>query len=353
MNHPCDGDIEHGNILDHDETWKGGWEGFSSGDVEHELQELWKGVWTKDDARRTIFKFESGALMGPSDDFPARSSLYGVEWARLYACPTLGYAGPNANMTARMKANSDGNYSVRQALSWFVLKTVEVDVDISAYRELVADNVETNSRFNGGEVCGTKNAIDILHTTQCSGVSTLGLDGEMYYGQLEEILELTYIGNHGVAYILDHTVGDAESPEKVHYEDLIKTWWKMHSKGRDWGALRTQKTCRRSYWDMIEHAKILVRAGVIPTPYKTDQDILDEVVPSTKRQKHVGERGEVTGCASTSRRLRVLRHFQDVISREEMDRDIVAKEDQEAKLFMDATPREGREKRAYLAAIEG
>ncbi|GJZ53525.1 Myc-type, basic helix-loop-helix domain-containing protein, partial [Tanacetum coccineum] len=39
---------------------------------------------------------------------------------------------------------------------------------------------------------------DILHTTQCSGVSTLGLDGEMYYGQLEEILELTYIGHRKV-----------------------------------------------------------------------------------------------------------------------------------------------------------
>ncbi|PWA47530.1 hypothetical protein CTI12_AA479680 [Artemisia annua] len=36
---------------------------------------------------------------------------------------------------------------------------------------------------------------DILHTTQSSGVSTPGLNGEMYYGQLEEILELTYIGN--------------------------------------------------------------------------------------------------------------------------------------------------------------
>ncbi|GKF51506.1 hypothetical protein Tco_0147973, partial [Tanacetum coccineum] len=35
---------------------------------------------------------------------------------------------------------------------------------------------------------------DILHTTQNSGVSTPGLDGEMYYGQLEEIMELIYIG---------------------------------------------------------------------------------------------------------------------------------------------------------------
>ncbi|GKA15580.1 hypothetical protein Tco_0695327 [Tanacetum coccineum] len=65
---------------------------------------------------------------------------------------------------------------------------------------------------------------DILHTTQCSGVSTLGLDGMCNYGQLEEILELTYIGNQVdaspvnddnananeailAAYYIDHTVG--------------------------------------------------------------------------------------------------------------------------------------------------
>lgn len=39
---------------------------------------------------------------------------------------------------------------------------------------------------------------DKLHTTQSSGVSTPGPDGAMYYGQLEEILELTYMGNRKV-----------------------------------------------------------------------------------------------------------------------------------------------------------
>ena len=39
---------------------------------------------------------------------------------------------------------------------------------------------------------------DKLHTTQCSGVSTPDPDGEMYYGQLEEILELTYLGDRKV-----------------------------------------------------------------------------------------------------------------------------------------------------------
>ncbi|GJU12662.1 Myc-type, basic helix-loop-helix domain-containing protein [Tanacetum coccineum] len=47
-----------------------------------------------------------------------------------------------------------------------------------------------NKSLNNCPICN----LDILHTTQSSGVSTPGLDGEMYYGQLEEILELTYIG---------------------------------------------------------------------------------------------------------------------------------------------------------------
>ncbi|GKE43295.1 Myc-type, basic helix-loop-helix domain-containing protein, partial [Tanacetum coccineum] len=85
-------------------------------------------------------------------------------------------------------------HSRRQAVVWFVLNnSPEVDADILAYREESPDNVET---ING--VKFVVHERDILHTTQCSGVSTLGLDGEMYYGQLEEILELTYIGHRKV-----------------------------------------------------------------------------------------------------------------------------------------------------------
>ncbi|GJS30997.1 hypothetical protein Tco_0491617 [Tanacetum coccineum] len=127
----------------------------------------------------------------------------------------------------RLGRNDD---DVRQAVVWFVLNnSPEVDADILAYREKSPDNVETNfpawfnhkireKKVNDGcseelfslacgpiSTCtypacivnGVKFVVherDIFHTTQCSGVSTLGLDGEMYYGQLEEILELTYIG---------------------------------------------------------------------------------------------------------------------------------------------------------------
>ncbi|GKC37635.1 hypothetical protein Tco_1050019, partial [Tanacetum coccineum] len=135
--------------------------------------------------------------------------------------------------TGRMK-ESRLTTDVMQAVVWFVLNnSPEVDADILAYREESPDNVETSfpawfnykireKKVNDGcseelfslacgpiSTCtypacivnGVKFVVherDILHTTQCSGVSTLGLDGEMYYGQLEEILELTYIGNRKV-----------------------------------------------------------------------------------------------------------------------------------------------------------
>ncbi|GJS44596.1 hypothetical protein Tco_0594717 [Tanacetum coccineum] len=84
---------------------------------------------------------------------------------------------------------------------------LEVDAAILASRVESPDNVETSfpAWFNYklfSLACGPTSACtypacivngvkfvvherDILHTTQCSGVSTPGLDGEMYYGQLE------------------------------------------------------------------------------------------------------------------------------------------------------------------------
>ncbi|GJU17520.1 hypothetical protein Tco_1145486 [Tanacetum coccineum] len=138
-------------------------------------------------------------------------------------------------LTGRMKATRL-TADVRQAVLWFVLNnSPEIDADILAFREESPDNVGTgfpawfNHKIREKKVagdcsedlfslaCGPISACtypacivngvkfvvherDILHTTQCSGVSTLGLDGEMYYGQLEEILELTYIGHRKVVF---------------------------------------------------------------------------------------------------------------------------------------------------------
>ncbi|GJX36110.1 hypothetical protein Tco_0247667 [Tanacetum coccineum] len=136
---------------------------------------------------------------------------------------------------------------VMQAVVWFVLNnSPEVDADILAYREESPDNVETsfpawfNYKIREKKVtdgcseelfslaCGPTSACtypacivngvkfvvherDILHTTQSSGVSTPGLDGEMYYGQLEEILELTYISPRNVVV------------ERVYHRDVVES----------------------------------------------------------------------------------------------------------------------------------
>ncbi|GJX46274.1 hypothetical protein Tco_0271464 [Tanacetum coccineum] len=119
-------------------------------------------------------------------------------------------------LTGRMKATRLTT-DVRQAVVWFVLNnSPEVDADLGLPEK---NRLITWKRiFPRGLIT--------------SGVSTLGLDGEMYYGQLEEILELTYIGNqvalspvnddnananegmleddvyaHMACVFLDHTVG--------------------------------------------------------------------------------------------------------------------------------------------------
>ncbi|GJZ44786.1 hypothetical protein Tco_0592382 [Tanacetum coccineum] len=68
--------------------------------------------------------------------------------------------------------------------------------------------------------------------------------------------------------------------------------------------------------------RIWFRAGVIP--YKTYQDILDEVVPSTNRQNMSGKAGSSRLVAQTSRQAR-SQHFQNAISREEPGSDIESK----------------------------
>ncbi|GJX62091.1 JmjC domain-containing protein, partial [Tanacetum coccineum] len=130
---------------------------------------------------------------------------------------------------------------------------------------------------------------------------------------------------------------------KSHYEDLIETWRKTHSRPKT-GEFKTEKN-RKRYLDM-KSMQDQVRAGVIP--YKTDQDILDEVVPSTNRQNMSGKGRKLPGGGSTSRR-RGPQAFPDAISREELDR-ILRQKDQEAELLRKQTAE--AQQRAYLAALK-
>ncbi|GJZ59346.1 gag-pol polyprotein [Tanacetum coccineum] len=106
--------------------------------------------------------------------------------------------------TGRMK-ETRLTTDVMQAVVWFVLNnSPEVDADILAYREIAMDNIREKKVRDGCSeelfslACGPTSACtypacivngvkfvvherDILHTTQCSGVSTPGLDGDVLW----------------------------------------------------------------------------------------------------------------------------------------------------------------------------
>ncbi|GKA24867.1 hypothetical protein Tco_0710900 [Tanacetum coccineum] len=89
-----------------------------------------------------------------------------------------------------------------------------------------------------------------------------------------------------------------------------------------------------------------IRAGVIP--YKTDQEILDEVVQSDNRQNMSGMGKKLPGGGSTSRR-RANQAFTDVMTREQMNL-ILRQKEQENELLRKQA--EEAQQRAYLAALK-
>ncbi|GKE37539.1 hypothetical protein Tco_1460944, partial [Tanacetum coccineum] len=72
-----------------------------------------------------------------------------------------------------------------------------------------------------------------------------------------------------------------------------------------------------------------IKAGIIP--FKTDQEILDEVVPSDNRQNMSGIDRKLPGGGSTSRR-RTHRAYGDVMNRDQMTQ-ILRQQEQEKELY--------------------
>ncbi|GKB02156.1 uncharacterized protein Tco_0830245 [Tanacetum coccineum] len=66
-----------------------------------ELQELWKGVWTKDAATNTLFQMKA-AVLWTINDFPARSSLSGWSGQGYYACPTCNEDTPSMAVKSKI-----------------------------------------------------------------------------------------------------------------------------------------------------------------------------------------------------------------------------------------------------------
>ncbi|GJU43063.1 hypothetical protein Tco_1200329 [Tanacetum coccineum] len=89
-----------------------------------------------------------------------------------------------------------------------------------------------------------------------------------------------------------------------------------------------------------------IKAGLIS--FKTDQEILDEVVPSDNRQNMSGMGRKLPGDGSTSRR-RTHRAYRDVMNRDQMTQ-ILRQQEQEKELYRKQA--EEAQQRAYLASLK-
>ncbi|GJR90022.1 CACTA transposable element [Tanacetum coccineum] len=100
----------------------------------------------------------------------------------------------------------------------------------------------------------------------------------------------------------------------------------------------------RQEYEEMKAMKDHIRAGIIP--FKTDQEILDEIVPSDNRQNMSGRGRKLPGGGSTSRRY-ANRAFGDVMSREQITQ-LYRQEQQEKELYRKQA--EEAQARAWLAA---
>ncbi|GJX91188.1 hypothetical protein Tco_0344514 [Tanacetum coccineum] len=90
----------------------------------------------------------------------------------------------------------------------------------------------------------------------------------------------------------------------------------------------------------------MIKAGIIL--FKTDQEILDEVVSSDNRQNMSGMGRKLPGGGSTSRR-RANRAYEDVMTRDQMTQ-ILRQQEQEKELYRKQA--EEAQARAYLASLK-
>ncbi|GJU71569.1 hypothetical protein Tco_1262974 [Tanacetum coccineum] len=115
-----------------------------------------------------------------------------------------------------------------------------------------------------------------------------------------------------------------EGPLKIKTGDRRRRGGAMQPDGRGVSSLLPAETCalgskhlriRRLHLLDMKAMQDNVKAGLIP--FKTDQEILDEIIPSDNRQNMSGMGRKLPGGGSTSRR-RANRAFGDVMTRDQI-----------------------------------
>ncbi|GJT38875.1 hypothetical protein Tco_0938740 [Tanacetum coccineum] len=109
--------------------------------------------------------------------------------------------------------------------------------------------------------------------------------------------------------------------------------------------LKTGKSVLKGRLDM-KAMKDNIKAGLIP--FKTDQEILDEIVPSDNRQNMSGMGRKLPGGGSTSRR-RANRAFGDIMTQDQITQ-MFRQQEQEKELHRKQA--EEAQAWAYLASLK-
>ncbi|GJV90367.1 hypothetical protein Tco_1538180 [Tanacetum coccineum] len=126
-----------------------------------ELQELWKGVWTKDAATGTYFEMKA-ALLWTINDFPARSSLSG--WSG------QGYYDAHCNET--LHRNVDGLLKEKDQIIPGVPVCLNIDGQTSWLSEIESPgNVGLEGFSRGGFIKGVQCDIPRLHSYRCEDLA--------------------------------------------------------------------------------------------------------------------------------------------------------------------------------------
>ncbi|GKB41492.1 hypothetical protein Tco_0886434 [Tanacetum coccineum] len=171
----------------------------------------WKDFDTKCrdlDVLQALSSYESDGSLDRINDFSARSSLSGWSGQGYKACPTCNKDTPSVRVLGKTRFEKPGHSKwlvARQTKNEKYLEPqirqrhIDNDPGVNESNKLFAlacGPSQTPISVNSCIVNGVRFVVhsrDERRTTQNSGICSPGPDEEMYYGQLEQILEFSYL----------------------------------------------------------------------------------------------------------------------------------------------------------------
>ncbi|GKC64029.1 retrotransposon protein, putative, ty3-gypsy subclass [Tanacetum coccineum] len=189
------------------------------------------------DVLQALSSYESDGSLDRINDFSARSSLSGWSGQGYKACPTCNKDTPSVRVLGKTRFEKPGHSKwlvARQTKNEKYLEPqirqrhIDNDPGVNESSELFAlacGPSQTPISVNSCVVNGVRFVVhsrDERRTTQNSGICSPGPDEEMYYGQLEQILEFSYLSFKTVLFRrkdpYPHDLADSDDEDLVNLD---------------------------------------------------------------------------------------------------------------------------------------